>query len=57
MEALRCYEFIHIFPVNLITSNRFRDSMYPSLSKNDPMDVALLLDILCPVRVKFLRRD
>lgn len=46
IEVLRCYDYIHIFPVNPITASRFRESMYPSLCKDDSMDAALLLDIL-----------
>lgn len=46
VEVLRGYSFIDVFPLNPISSNRFRESMYPSLSKDDPMDAALILEIL-----------
>lgn len=46
VEVLRAYDFIDLYPINPITANRFRESMFPSLSKDDPMDARLILDIL-----------
>jgi transposase len=46
VEVLREFSFIDLYPVNPITANRFRESLYPSLSKDDPTDARLLLDIL-----------
>ena len=46
VEVLRAYDFIDLYPINPISSSRFRESMYPSLSKDDPMDAALILEIL-----------
>lgn len=46
IEVLREYPFIEIFPLNPITVSRFRESLYPSLSKDDPVDARLILDFL-----------
>ena len=40
------YDFIRIYPLNPISANRFRESLYPSLKKDDATDAALLLEIL-----------
>jgi len=46
INALAQYDFIRIFPLNPISSNRFRECLYPSLTKDDIKDAALLLEIL-----------
>jgi len=46
INALREYDFIRIFPLNPISSNRFRECLYPSLTKDDVKDASLLLTIL-----------
>lgn len=46
INVLREYDFIRIYPVNPISSNRFRECLYPSLTKDDVKDASLLLDIL-----------
>ena len=46
IEVFREYEFIDVYPLNPITSQRFRGALYPSLSKDDPIDADLILDIL-----------
>lgn len=40
------YDFIRIFSLNPISSSRFRECLYPSLTKDDVKDAALLLEIL-----------
>lgn len=46
VEILKEYDFIDIYPLNPITANRYRESLYPSLNKDDPMDARLIYDIL-----------
>lgn len=46
IEVLREYPFIEIFPLNPISACRFRESLYPSLSKDDPVDAHLILEFL-----------
>lgn len=46
INALREYEFIRIFPLNPISSSRFRECLYPSATKDDIKDAGLLLSIL-----------
>ncbi|NBB81061.1 MAG: transposase [Verrucomicrobia bacterium] len=46
INALREYDFIRIYPLNPISSNRFRECLYPSLTKDDVKDASLLLTIL-----------
>lgn len=57
IEVLREYSFVEIFPVNPISANRFRESLYPSMSKDDPIDARLILDLLRkhPDRVRRLK--
>ena len=40
------YDFIGIYPLNPISADSFRQSLYPSLRKDDSTDAALLLEIL-----------
>ena len=46
IELLCEYDFIDIYPFNPICSKRFRESMYPSLVKDDPTDADLHLEYL-----------
>lgn len=46
INALEQYDFIRIYPLNPISSSRFRECLYPSLTKDDVKDASLLLDIL-----------
>lgn len=46
INALKEYEFIRIFPLNPISSSRFRECLYPSATKDDVKDAGLLLSIL-----------
>ena len=46
INALQDYDFIRIYPLNPISSNRFRECLYPSLTKDDVKDASLLLEIL-----------
>lgn len=44
--ALMKYEFLVLYPVNPKQLKRFRDTFYPSGSKDDPCDAELLLELL-----------
>src|ERR1043165_8803344 len=46
LAGLSQYEHIVLFPVNPKSLARFREALYPSRSKNDPVDAALLLELL-----------
>src|ERR1051326_2576106 len=46
LAGLSQYEHIVLFPVNPKSLARFREPRYPSRSKNDPVDAALLLELL-----------
>ena len=46
INVLRQYDFIRIYPLNPISADSFRQSLYPSLRKDDATDAALLLEIL-----------
>lgn len=46
LSALAGYSFLKIFPVNPVTAAKFRQAMYPSGAKSDPVDSDLLLEIL-----------
>lgn len=46
INAFKEYEFIRIFPLNPISSSRFRECLYPSATKDDVKDAGLLLSIL-----------
>lgn len=46
INALQGYEFIRIYPLNPISADSFRQSLYPSLRKDDATDASLLLEIL-----------
>lgn len=46
LSALAGYPFLKIFPVNPVTAAKFRQAMYPSGAKSDPVDSDLLLEIL-----------
>src|SRR6266480_5131289 len=44
--ALMHVDFMHLYPVNPQTLSQFRKAFYPSGAKDDPIDAALLLEIL-----------
>ncbi len=46
INALEQYDFIRVYPLNPISSSRFRECLYPSLTKDDVKDASLLLEIL-----------
>ena len=46
LAGLMQYEHIVPYPVNPKTLARFREALYPSRSKDDPIDADLLLDLL-----------
>ena len=46
INVLETYDFIRIYPLNPISADSFRQSLYPSLRKDDATDAALLLEIL-----------
>lgn len=46
INVLREYDFIHVYPLNPISSSRLRECLYPSLTKDDIKDASLLLTIL-----------
>jgi transposase len=43
---LQQYDFLHLFPINPKSAARFREALYPSGSKTDPLDVDLILELL-----------
>jgi transposase len=45
--ALMEHAFITLFPVNPNQAAKYREAFAPSGTKNDPVDAALLLDMLC----------
>lgn len=50
LAGLSQYEHIVAFPVNPKSLARFREALYPSRSKDDPVDGDLLLELLCKHR-------
>jgi transposase len=46
ISALMGYAHIVLYPVNPKSSARFREALYPSRSKDDPVDADLLLELL-----------
>lgn len=44
--ALRKYDFIHLYPLNPDSVAKYRASLAPSGSKSDPVDAALILELL-----------
>jgi transposase len=46
VSALFAYEHLVLYPVNPKSLARFREALYPSRSKNDPVDADLLLDLV-----------
>ena len=50
--ALRTYDFLGLFPINLLTVARYREACTPSRAKDNPTDAALQLDLLLPHRDK-----
>lgn len=46
LAGLMQYEHLVAYPVNPKTLARFREALYPSRSKDDPLDADLLLDLL-----------
>ncbi len=46
LAGLSQYEHIVLFPINPKSLARFREALYPSRSKNDPVDANLLLELL-----------
>lgn len=50
--ALMEYAFITLFPINPYQAATYRKTFAPSGAKDDPVDAALLLDLLCRHREK-----
>jgi transposase len=50
LAGLSAYEHIVLYPVNPKSMARFREALYPSRSKDDPVDADLLLQLLCKHR-------
>jgi len=48
--ALSAFSWIVLYPINPKSLARYRESLYPSRSKNDPTDAALLSDFLAKHR-------
>lgn len=46
VNILREFDFIDIYPINPVSSKRFREAFYPSLKKDDPLDADLILELL-----------
>jgi transposase len=46
LSALLEFEHVVAYPVNPKSLARFREALYPSRSKNDPLDADLLLDLI-----------
>jgi hypothetical protein len=46
INLLKQFDFIDIYPVNPVSSKRFRQTFYPSLKKDDPLDADLILELL-----------
>jgi len=46
LAGLSQYEHLVLFPVNPKSLARFREALYPSRAKNDPVDANLLLELL-----------
>src|SRR5271156_4385516 len=40
------YEQLHIYPIHPRAASQFRAALFPSGTKNDPLDAELLLDLL-----------
>jgi transposase len=59
LAALSSYEHIVLYPINPKSLARFREALYPSRSKNDPVDADLLLELLCkhPEHLRPLQPD
>lgn len=55
--ALQKYNFVTVFPIHGLTLSRYRKAMFPSGSKDDPMDAELALDMMLnyPNKIKALR--
>jgi len=55
--ALQKYSFVTVFPIHGLTLARYRQAMFPSGAKDDPMDAELALDMMLnyPNKVKPLR--
>lgn len=51
------YPFLHLYPVHPAASARYRQTFYPSGSKSDPGDTALLLDLLLHHRERLRRLE
>lgn len=59
-DSLSGYPFVTLYPINPRSAARYREAFHPSLSKDDPTDAALLLDLLRTHRDKlrrFVRED
>ena len=52
VSALRKYDFLVLFPLNLLTLARYREACTPSRAKDDPTDAALQLEVLLTHRDK-----
>lgn len=50
--ALMAYDFVVLFPVNPKSLAKFREALRPSKAKDDPVDAALLLELLAKHRDK-----
>jgi len=46
VSALRTYDFLVLFPINLLTLARYREAFTPSRAQDDPTDAALQLALL-----------
>lgn len=55
--ALGKYPHLVLFPVHPTTAARYRQAFFPSGSKNDPVDTALLLEVLIHHRDRLRRLD
>lgn len=55
--ALQKYSFVTVFPIHGLTLARYRQAMFPSGAKDDPMDAELALDMMLhyPNKIQPLR--
>src|SRR6266436_2325826 len=52
VSALRTYDFLVLFPINLLTVARYREALTPSRAQDDPTDAALQVELLLQHRDK-----
>ena len=55
MYALSGHSFIHLYIINPASLAKYRQTFYPSHSKDDPMDARLLMDLLLKHGEQFKR--